>query len=272
MLIPNELDPASFASKIRAHALRMVALANASHIGSCLSIADILAVLFTRVLRIDPVNVSDPDRDRFILSKGHAAAILYACLAERGFIPTAELATYCQSGSRLTGHVSHGVPGVEVSTGSLGHGLPIAVGFSLAARADARPSRVICLLSDGECDEGSNWEAILFAPHHKLDNLTAIVDFNKIQSFGRVSEVLELEPFAEKWRAFGWHVIEVDGHDLKALDVALSTASSQPGRPTVVIAHTVKGKGVSFMEDRLEWHYKSPSVEQLERALREIEI
>jgi transketolase len=270
MSIPNALDPESFARKIRAHALRMVAVANASHIGSCLSIADILAVLFTRVLRIDPLNRLDPDRDRFILSKGHAAAILYACLAERGFFPTAELMSYCQSGSPLTGHVSHGVPGVEVSTGSLGHGLPIAVGFALAARADSRQSKVICLLSDGECDEGSNWEAILFAPHHKLDNLTVIVDFNKIQSFGRVSEVLDLEPFAEKWRAFGWNTIETDGHDCGSLEKILTAVPAQPGRPTVVIAHTVKGKGVSFMEDRLEWHYKSPSADQLDRALREI--
>jgi transketolase len=270
MLIPNELDPASFARKIRAHALRMVAAASASHIGSCLSIADILAVLFTRVLRIDPVNSFDPDRDRFVLSKGHAAAILYACLAERGFFPAAELMTYCQSGSRLTGHVSHGVPGVEVSTGSLGHGLPISVGFALAARADSRPSKVICLLSDGECDEGSNWEAILFAPHHKLDNLTVIVDYNKIQSFGRVSEVLDLEPLADKWRAFGWHTVEIDGHDLESLAKVFSALPAQPGRPTAVIAHTIKGKGVSFMEDKLEWHYKSPSRDQLESALKEI--
>jgi transketolase len=248
----------------------MVAAASASHIGSCLSIADILAVLFTRVLRIDPVNGLDPDRDRFVLSKGHAAAILYACLAERGFFPAAELMTYCQSGSRLTGHVSHGVPGVEVSTGSLGHGLPISVGFALAARADSRRSKVICLLSDGECDEGSNWEAILFAPHHKLDNLTVIVDYNKIQSFGRVSEVLDLEPLADKWRAFGWHTVEIDGHDLESLAKVFSALPAQPGRPTAVIAHTIKGKGVSFMEDKLEWHYKSPSRDQLESALKEI--
>jgi transketolase len=142
--------------------------------------------------------------------------------------------------------------------------------MALAARADARPSRVFCLLSDGECDEGSNWEAILFAPHHRLDNLVAIVDFNKIQSFGRVSEVLNLEPFAEKWRSFGWHTIEIDGHDLVALEQALSPATVSEGKPTAIIAHTVKGKGVGYMEDRLEWHYKSPSPEQLEAALKEI--
>jgi transketolase len=272
MSIPNDLDPSRFARRIRAHALRMVFRAKASHIGSCLSMADILAVLYTRVLSIDPLNFHDPDRDRFILSKGHAAAILYAALAERGFFQVDELATYCERSSRLTGHVSHGVPGIEVSTGSLGHGLPMAVGFALAARADNRSSRVFCLLSDGECDEGSNWEAILFAPHHGLDNLVVIVDFNKIQSFGRVSDVLDLEPFADKWRAFRWNTVEVDGHDLGALEQALSAKLTQPGKPTAIIAHTVKGRGVSFMEDKLEWHYKSPSDEQLVQALAEVGI
>jgi transketolase len=270
MLIPNDLDPLTFAKKIRAHALRMVFRAKASHIGSCLSMADFLAVLYTRVLKVDPSNPQDPDRDRFVLSKGHAAAILYAALAERGFFPTDELASYCESGSRLTGHAGHGVPGVELSTGSLGHGLPIAVGMALAARADGRSSRVFCVLSDGECDEGSNWEAILFAPHHNLDNLVVIVDFNKIQSFGRVSDVLDLEPFCDKWRAFRWNVVEVDGHDLETLERALSGEQTVPGQPTVVIAHTTKGRGVSFMEDKLEWHYKSPSDEQLQQALAEV--
>src|SRR3954468_23068585 len=202
----NSPEPAEFARRIRAHALHMVHAAKASHIGGCLSMADLLAVLYTRVLRIDPVNPGDPERDRFILSKGHATAIVYAALAERGFFPTADLASYCQDGSSLTGHISHAVPGVEVSTGSLGHGLPIAIGMALAARSAGARSRVFCLLSDGECDEGSNWEGILFAPHHKLSNLCVIVDFNKIQSFGTVAEVLNLDPFAEKWKAFGWHV------------------------------------------------------------------
>jgi transketolase len=268
--MPNRPEPADFARRIRAHALRMVHAANASHIGGCLSMADILAVLYTRVLRLDPTRPTDPDRDRFILSKGHATAILYAALAERGFFPPAELSTYCKDGSRFTGHVSHGVPGVEVSTGSLGHGLPIAVGMALASKADRSKARVFCMLSDGECDEGSNWEAILFAPHHKLDNLVAIVDFNKLQSFGRVSEVLTLEPFADKWRAFGWHALEIDGHDLGQLETAFERIPSVEHKPTVVIAHTVKGRGVSFMEDRLEWHYKSPNAEQLAQALAEV--
>lgn len=248
----------------------MVHAANASHIGSCLSMADILAVLYTQILRLDPTEPARGDRDRFILSKGHATAILYAALAERGFFPVSLLQTYCQNGSVLTGHVSHGVPGVEVSTGSLGHGLPLAVGMALGLRGGRHKARVVCLLSDGECDEGSNWEAILFAPHHRLDNLTAIVDYNKIQSFGRVSEVLGLEPFAEKWRAFGWHVVELDGHDIDALGETLAAVPAAPGKPTAIIAHTVKGRGVSFMEDRLEWHYKSPNAEQLAQALKEI--
>jgi transketolase len=265
----NAPDPEDFARRIRAHALRMVFNARASHIGSCLSVADIIAVLYTRILRIDPSRPEFPERDRFILSKGHAAAILYAALAERGFFPVATLDSYCANGSFLTGHISHAVPGVEVSTGSLGHGLPIAVGMAIAAKAGGTSTRVYCVLSDGECDEGSNWEAILFAPHHKLDNLIVIVDFNKIQSFGRVSDVLDLDPFADKWRAFGWNTVELNGHDIPALTEALS-APLVPRRPLVLIAHTVKGRGVSFMEDKLEWHYRSPSTEQLQAALAEV--
>ncbi len=265
----NEIAPDDFARRIRAHALRMVFGARASHIGSCLSMADILAVLYTRILRIDPLQPDLATRDRLIVSKGHAAAIIYASLAERGYFPVSELETYCADGSALTGHVSHAVPGVEVSTGSLGHGLPIAVGMAVAAKAANRASRVYCLLSDGECDEGSNWEAILFSPHHKLDNLVAIVDFNKIQSFGRTSDVLNLEPFADKWRAFGWDTVEVDGHDLAALENGFS-APPVPGKPRVLIAHTIKGRGVSFMQDKLEWHYKSPTDEQLVAALAEV--
>jgi transketolase len=248
----------------------MVHAAKASHIGGCLSMADILAVLYTRIIRVDPANPQMPTRDRFVLSKGHATAILYATLAEAGFFSPDELDSYCRDGSIFTGHVSHAVPGVEVSTGSLGHGLPIGIGMALAARASRGHSRVFCLLSDGECDEGSNWEGILFAPHHKLANLCVIVDFNKIQSFGSVAEVLNLDPFADKWRSFGWHVEEIDGHDLAALERVLSAVPSTSGRPTVVIAHTVKGKGVSFMENKLEWHYRSPSDELLAQALAEV--
>lgn len=260
------------AKRIRIHCLHMVHRANASHIGSCLSAADLLAVLYGAALRVDPKRPDWPDRDLFLMSKGHAAAALYAVLAERGFFPHEWLEEYCQDGAKLAGHVAgHHVPGVEVSTGSLGHGLGIGCGIALAAKADRRPSRVFVLLGDGECDEGSIWEAALFAPHHHLDNLVAIVDYNKIQSFGTVKEVLDLHPLAEKWRSFRWSVRELDGHDHGKIHEALSAAPLEEGRPTAVIAHTVKGKGVSFMENELAWHYKSPSREQLNQALAELD-
>ncbi len=233
--------------------------------------ADLLACLYFHTLRLDPHVPEMPDRDRFILSKGHGAAILYAALAERGFFPVAELNEYNKPGSRLTGHVTSGVPGVELSSGSLGHGLPVGCGLALGARRGALGFRTFVLISDGELDEGSNWEAILFAPHHQLDNLTLIVDYNKIQSFGRVADVLALDPLADKFRAFGWAVVEIDGHDMEQIVTALSALPAVPGKPTVVIAHTVKGKGVRFMEDKLEWHYKSPTADQLEQATRELE-
>lgn len=249
----------------------MVHRAKASHIGGCLSVADVLAVLYGGVLRVDPERPEWPDRDRFVLSKGHAAAALYATLAERGFFPSTWLEEFCRDGGRLCGHVTSGqVPGVEVSVGSLGHGLPIGCGMALAAARDRRPSRVFVVLSDGECDEGSTWEAVLFAGHQRLANLVAIVDYNKIQSFGRTSEVLDLDPLAEKWRAFRWASREVDGHDHDALAAALGAAPFEAGRPSVVVAHTVKGKGVSFMENDLAWHYRSPDDAQLARALAEI--
>jgi len=246
--------------------------ANSSHIGSSLSTADLLAVLYGRVLRLDASQPAWPERDRFILSKGHGCAALYAILVERGFFPLEWLETYYQNGSPLAGHATHkNVPGVEVSTGSLGHGLPIATGMALAAKRDAKTYRIFCLLSDGECDEGSTWESALFAPHHRLDNLTAIVDYNKIQSFGRVKEVIDLEPLGEKWRTFGWAVREIDGHDLSAAEDALSRLPFEAGRPSCIVAHTIKGKGVSFMEDKLLWHYRSPRAEELEMALAELE-
>jgi transketolase len=234
--------------------------------------ADLLAVLYGRVLRVRPQQADWPGRDRFILSKGHGCAGLYATLAECGFFPLAWLDDFCADGSRLTGHVSHvGVPGVEVSTGSLGHGLPIACGMALAFRREKVPWRVFALLSDGECDEGAVWEAALFAAHHELDNLTAIVDYNKIQSLGRVEEVLRLEPLAAKWQAFGWATREIDGHDLAEIDEVLAVVPLATHRPTCVIAHTVKGKGVCFMEYRLLWHYRPPDSEELRLALAEID-
>lgn len=260
------------ARRIRGHTIRMIHKANASHIGSCFSMTDILAVLYSGVLRIDSSRSDWDDRDRFVLSKGHAAAAVYATLAECGFFPVEWLNTYCCDNSPLAGHLTHhGVPGVEVSSGSLGHGLNIACGMALAGKADGRPYRVFALLSDGECDEGSTWEAALFAPHHHLDNLVAIIDYNKIQSFGAVSEVLNLEPFLDKWQAFGWSVCSVDGHHHDVLSNTLKGVPFQSGKPSLILAHTVKGKGVGFMENQLAWHYKSPTTEQLTYALTELE-
>ena len=262
------LSSEALAKRLRLHVLEMITHSNSSHIGSCYSIADILAVLYGEILRVDPTNPTWPTRDRFVLSKGHAAAVLYAVLAERGFFPVEDLKRFNHDGTFLSGHVLHKVPGVEVSTGALGHGLSLGLGMAYAARCDKKDARTFVLLSDGECDEGSIWEAILFAGHHKVNQLTAIVDYNKIQSLGRVEEVMSLEPFADKWTAFGWEVIEIDGHN----HAEIRNVLSQPVgiKPRVVIAHTVKGKGVSFMEDTLLWHYKSPNPEQYQLAFAEL--
>ena len=270
--LPLLLDTAGtrdLARQVRAHVLAMVHKANASHVGSCFSMADMLAVLYGTILRVDPALPDHPLRDRLVVSKGHAAAAIYAVLAERGFFDRAELDRFCVNGSPLTGHVSHLVAGVEFSTGSLGHGLSLAAGLALSARIDQAPWRSFALLSDGECDEGSIWEAALFAGHHRLANLTALVDCNGIQSFGRVSEVLKLEPFADKWRSFGWTVRDIDGHDHQALRAALLDPPADA--PCVLLCRTIKGKGVSFMEDNLAWHYKSPNPDQLVAALAELE-
>jgi transketolase len=264
-------DTRLLARHLRAHALRMTNRARASHVGSCLSMADMLAVLYGAVLRTDGRRPDWSDRDRLVISKGHAAAIVYAALAERDFLPIAELDTYSANGGRLAGHVTTNVPGVEISTGSLGHGLPVAVGMALAAKRSNFPWRTFCILSDGELDEGSNWEAIQFAQHAGLSNLVAIVDYNKIQSFGSVAEVSELHPLAEKFAAFNWGVRELDGHDHAALERAMTGPPPRADRPTVIVAHTIKGKGVSFMEGQLLWHYRNPDDDQLKRALAELE-
>jgi len=248
----------------------MVADAKASHIGGALSMADLLAVLYGGVLRVRPEEPAWPERDRFILSKGHSCTAVYAALALRSFFPLAELQTYGRDDSRLMSHISHKVPGVEFSTGSLGHGLPFGCGKALAAKRQQKNWRTFVLLSDGELDEGSNWEAILFAPQHQLDNLVAIVDYNKIQSLGSVKEVLDLHPLAEKFRAFNWAVKEIDGHDHEAIQAALSSLPFEPGKPNCLIAHTVKGKGVDFMEDKLLWHYRTPNAEQVKNALEQL--
>lgn len=255
------------AKMIRRHALEMVARAKASHIGSALSIADIVAVLYGSVLRVKPTDPKWADRDRFILSKGHACVAVYGALAERGFFPKDMLSTYGQDHSALMNHISHKVPGVEFSTGSLGHDLPFGVGKALVVKRKELGWRVFVLLSDGELDEGSNWEASMFAAHHGLDRLVAIVDYNKLQSLTTVENTLRIEPLAAKFRAFGWAVREVDGHNHAQLNEALSGAPWEAGRPSLLIAHTIKGKGVDFMEGRVDWHYRSPNAEQLAEAL-----
>jgi transketolase len=267
----SDQDLAALAKRIRIHALRMTNRGGSSHVGAAFSIADIVAVLYGAVLNVNPLRPKDPARDRFILSKGHAGAAVYAALAERGFLSTDKLLDHCQDGSDFSGHVSHkGIAGVELSTGSLGHGLPVAAGMAFAGKRAGAKHRVFVLMSDGECDEGSNWEAILFAPHHRLDNLVAVIDYNKIQSLAPVAETLGLEPFAEKWRAFGWDVREVDGHNHAALRETLSTAPWTTGKPGCVLAHTTKGKGVSYMENTVAWHYRTAKGADFEQALKEL--
>jgi len=248
----------------------MVHRINASHVGGGLSMADLLAVLYSETLQMRPDQPQWPDRDRFILSKGHTCAALYATLALRGFFPVKELEQFGQDGSRLMAHVSQKVPGVECSTGSLGHGLNVGCGKALAAKRQGKNWRTFVMLSDGELDEGSNWEAVLFAPQHRLDNLVAIVDYNKIQSLGAVKEVLDLHPLADKFRAFRWAVKEIDGHKHDEIQVAMRSLPFERDKPSCLIAHTIKGKGVDFMEDRLLWHYRSPSPEQLQQALGQL--
>ena len=267
-------NPRVLAWLIRRHGLEMTHLSRGSHIGAIFSLAEIMATLYTGVLNVNPAVPAMPDRDRLILSKGHAGAAVYAALAERGFFPVEELKTHYANGSRLSGHVSHkGVPGVEFSTGSLGHGLPAAAGMALGAKKDHAPWRVYCVLGDGECDEGAVWEAALQARQFALDNLIAVVDFNRMQSLDFCENTLALEPFADKWRSFGWRAIEADGHDVDALRAAFDEAKGNlgGGQPTVVIAKTVKGKGVSFMENNILWHYRTPQGEEYEAALRELE-
>ena len=265
------IDSLVLAREIRRLSLKMVYSAKASHIGGSLSMADILAVLYSDFLNIDPCDPGNPDRDRFLLSKGHACTSLYAVLALKGFFPVDELSNYAKDGSFLLSHSNHLVPGVEISAGSLGHALPVSCGLAIAAKRKNSGWKTYCLVSDGELDEGSNWETILYAPQLKLDNLVLLVDYNKIQSLGSVKDVIELSPLKEKFSAFRWETFEVDGHDHKALKDVLSRIKSLNNKPKVIIAHTIKGKGVSFMEDKLLWHYKSPDEDQLANAIKELE-
>lgn len=270
MTQPPLTDTVDLARRMRIQALQMVYAAKASHIASALSICDIVAVLYGLVLNVDPAEPQTPERDRFLLSKGHACVAVYAALAERGFIAHDDLKTYGQDGSVLMNHISHKVIGVEFSTGSLGHGLPFGVGKALAAKRLGAAWKTFVLLSDGELGEGSNWEALLFAAHHGLDNLVAIVDYNKLQSLTTVEETLRIEPLADKFTAFGWSVREVDGHDHTALGGALGATPWVTGKPSMLIAHTTKGKGVSYMENAVKWHYSNPNAEQLAQALTEL--
>ena len=258
------------AKLIRKSCLRMVHEANASHLGSALSIVDILNALYSDFLKIDRHNQDWEDRDRLLLSKGHACVALYSTLAEYNFFPREDLDTYGKDFSDLMNHVSHKVPGVEFSTGSLGHALPFGVGKALAAKRLNKSWKTVVILSDGELGEGSNWEAFLSASHHKLDNLVAIVDYNKLQSLTTVEDTLNLEPLIDKFKAFGWEVLEVDGHDHNMLIETFKKVPFEIDSPSVIIAHTVKGKGVSFMENSVQWHYKSPSDQELALAIKEI--
>ena len=244
------------------------------HIASAFSVVEILRVLYDEVLRYDAANPKWPGRDRFILSKGHGCLALYVLLAEKGFFPRSELQLFCKSEGILGGHPEHGkVPGVEFSTGSLGHGLPVGVGMAVAAKRDGNSHRVFAVLGDGESNEGSVWEAALSAAKHKLDNLTVMVDYNKQQSYGTTSEVLELEPFGDKWRAFGFAVKEVDGHDINQLRGVLGKLPLAAGKPSSIICHTVKGRGVSFVEKNFSWHHKNRVTdEELTALLSELEV
>ena len=262
----------NLARKVRLHSTRMISKAKSSHLGGNFSMAEIVAVLYGKILNVSPERLDDPERDRFVLSKGHAAAGYYAVLAECGFFPIEWLDSFYVDGAKLAGHATRGIPGIEVSSGALGHGLPIAVGMALAAKRNEKKHRVFALLSDGECNEGSVWEAAMLAAQQKLDNLVCIVDYNKIQALGYTKDICDLEPFGDKWNAFGWNVREVDGHNIETLIETFESIPFQPGRPNCVIAHTVKGKGVGFMEDQLLWHYRSPQGEEYENAMKELEV
>jgi len=257
------------AKKIRSHILKMTLYSKSSHIGSALSIVEILVMLYFKILNLDPQNPLKNDRDKLILSKAHGSAALYAVLAEKGFFPLDYLDKYYIDDGILPGHLDkQSAPGIEYSTGSLGHGLSAGIGMAMANRQTSNAGKIFAIIGDGECNEGSIWEGVMFASHLKLDNITAIIDYNKIQSFGRTNEVINQEPIKDRWNSFGWEVYEIDGHNFEEL---LEAIIAPQQKPKVIIANTVKGKGISFMEDKLEWHYKSPNQEQYEQAIRELE-
>lgn len=261
----------ALAKRVRIHVVEMAARGKTSHVASGLSIVDVLCVLYGQVMKYRPSDPNWSGRDRFILSKGHAGAALYAVLAEVGFFPISWLERHGQDSSPLSGHVSHlNVPGVELSTGSLGHGLGVAAGMAISDKIAGNSRRVFCVMSDGECQEGSVWEAALFASHHQLANLCLVIDYNKLQSLGTVKETLGIEPLQMKWESFGWKVVVTNGHDCEDLISGFTVALESDLKPSVIIANTIKGKGVSFMENSVLWHYRSPNNEELINAINEL--
>jgi len=260
----------AIARRMRGTLVEMSHRAGTPHLGSSLSCVDILVAAYWGGLNLDPAQAQSPDRDRLLLSKGHAATTLYAALALRGYWPNGTLDTYARPGSMLGEHPSPGLPGIEIASGSLGHGLPLGIGMALAGKIQGRFYRICTVMSDGECNEGSVWEAALFAPMHKLGNIMVIIDYNKWQATGRSNEVMSLAPLCAKWEAFGWHAREVDGHDIPALMDAMRSVPHASNRPTALIAHTVKGKGISFMEDDNNWHYRIPNAAELQKARQEL--
>jgi len=258
------------ATEIRMELLTMIYNARTGHTGGSLSNTDILTVLYYKIMNIDPSNPNWEDRDRYVQSKGHSVESLWAILADKGFFPKEELKTFSQFGSRLIGHPNNNVPGVEMNTGALGHGLPISVGMALAAKMDGKPYKVYTLMGDGEQAEGSVWEGAMAAAQYKLDNLIAIIDRNKLQITGSTEDVMALEPLPDKWRSFGWEVIEVDGNDVEQLVEVFSQTPRVEGKPTMIIANTVKGKGISFAENVGAWHHRVPSEEEYDLAIEEL--
>ena len=267
----NEKDLALKSIEYRKNILRYIFHANAGHTGGSLSCIDILNVLYNHTMNVGPENFSSPDRDRYIQSKGHSVEALFVVLADKGFFPESDLNTLCRYQSHYIGHPTKKVKGVEQNTGALGHGLPISVGTALSAKMDQKDFRVFTLLGDGELPEGSNWEAALTAAHYKLDNLCAIIDHNKLQITGTTEEVCNTSPIDAKFESFGWAVREVDGHNLSQLKETFDSMPFEKGKPNLVIAHTVKGKGVSYMENEIKWHHGVPSQQQFEAALSELD-
>ena len=260
----------AIAKQIRIDSVLMTNRAQSGHVGSMLSMADIIAVLYDKILKVDPQNPDMPERDRFILSKGHAAAAVYSVLAQKGFIPTEWLERYYCDDGKLMGHISHKLPGVEFSTGSLGHGLPVAVGMAIAARYAKSDRRIFCMSSDGDMNEGSTWEAIMFAAQEKLSNLTLIVDYNKVQALGHSEDIIDLRSLKQKLECFGWNAVEIDGHNVEEIYKTLSAVPFEKGKPSAIIAHTIKCKGIAEFEDTVKSHYKYVANEDIQRVINAI--